>query len=364
MTSDPAGDGAPSGDSAPAGGGPGWDVAAFVAALPKVELHLHLVGSASPETVLALARRHPDGGVPTEPEALREFYAFTSFRHFLEVYARVNLLVRTGPDVITLLDGLAAQLAASQVRYAEVQVTAVRNRMAGIGYDDLAQALTDGRERARVQQGVELAWIFDADGALGTAGAQETVEFAVGHRPPGTVALGLGGPESGVRRADFGPAFRRAREAGLHSAPHAGETGDPGEIWSALSDLGAERIGHGIAAAGDPALLEHLARECITLEVCPTSNVCTGVVASLAEHPLPVLLAAGVPVSLATDDPGMFHTDMNREYQLGHDQFGLGPAELAGLAQAGARAAFCSEATRQAILAEIDQLMARADRPS
>lgn len=337
-------------------GGTGGAVAAFVAALPKVELHLHLVGSASPETVLALARRHPDGGVPTEPGALREFYAFTSFRHFLEVYARVNLLVRTGADVLTLLDGLAGQLAASRVRYAEVQVTSVRNRMAGIGYDDLAQALADGRELARARHGVELAWIFDADAALGPAGAQETVAFAVGYRPPGTVAVGLGGPESGVRRADFGPAFRTAREAGLHSAPHAGETGDPGEIWSALRDLGAERIGHGIAAARDPALLAHLAREGITLEVCPTSNVCTGVVATLAEHPLPVLLAAGVPVSLATDDPGMFHTDMNREYQLCHSQFGLGPAELAGLARTGARAAFCSEDTRRAIMAEIDRV--------
>jgi len=110
----------------------------FVATLPKVELHLHLVGSAGPETVLTLARRHPDGGVPTEPAALRQFYAFTSFPHFLDVYAQVNLLVRTGADVLTLLDGLAAQLAANQVRYAEVQVTAVRNRMAGIGFDELA----------------------------------------------------------------------------------------------------------------------------------------------------------------------------------------------------------------------------------
>ena len=108
-------------------------MAQFIAALPKTELHLHLVGSAAPETVLTLARRHPDGGVPTEPEALRQFYAFTSFPHFLDVYARVNLLVRTGADVLTLLGGLAAQLRANQVRYAEVQVTPVRNRMAGIG---------------------------------------------------------------------------------------------------------------------------------------------------------------------------------------------------------------------------------------
>jgi aminodeoxyfutalosine deaminase len=329
------------------------DITAFVAALPKAELHLHLVGSASSETVLALARRHPDGGVPTEPNELQRFYAFTSFPHFLDVYAQVNLLVRTGADVVTLLDGLAAQLAECHVRYAEVQVTPVRNRMAGIGFDELAQALVDGRTLARERHRVELGWIFDADAALGPPGAAETVAFAAGYRPEGTVGVGLGGPETGLRRADFAAAFRAARDAGLRSLPHAGETVGPDEIWAALRELGAERIGHGIGAAADPALLDYLAGRSITLEVCPTSNVCTG---ALPEHPLPALLAAGVPVTLATDDPGMFHTDLNNEYLLCHDQFGLGPAELAELARAGARAAFCPESTRSALLAEIDQL--------
>jgi aminodeoxyfutalosine deaminase len=130
----------------------------------------------------------------------------------------------------------------------------------------------------------------------------------------------------------------------------------PGEVWAALRELGADRIGHGIGAAADPALLAHLAKRSIALEVCPTSNVCTGAVPSLREHPLPALLAAGVPVALATDDPSMFHTDPNNEYVLCHNQFGLGPDELADLARVGARAAFCSEATRSAVLAEIDRL--------
>jgi aminodeoxyfutalosine deaminase len=130
----------------------------------------------------------------------------------------------------------------------------------------------------------------------------------------------------------------------------------PSEVWAALRELGAERIGHGIAAAADPALLAHLAERSITLEVCPTSNVCTGAVPSLREHPLPALLAAGVPVTLATDDPGMFHTNLNNEYVLCHNQFGLGPDELADIARAGARAAFCAEATRSVLLAEIDRL--------
>jgi aminodeoxyfutalosine deaminase len=334
-----------------------------VAALPKVELHLHLVGSAWPETVMALARRHPDGTVPAEPEALRRFYEFTSFPHFLEVYRQVNLLVRTGADVVILVEGLARRLAASRVRYAEVQVTPVRNRMAGVSFDDLAHALTDGRALARERHGVELGWIFDADARLGLAGAQETAAFAIDYRPEGTVGLGMGGSEDGFRRADFAPAFRVAREAGLHSVPHAGETSGPGEVWAAVRDLGAERIGHGIASAADPELMAYLAAHGITLEICPTSNVCTGAVPSLDEHPLPKLLAAGVPVTLATDDPGMFHTDLNQEYRLCHERFGLGPAELADLARTGARAAFCPEPVRDAILAEIDQTALRSFMP-
>lgn len=333
------------------------DMIQFVSALPKVELHLHLVGSAAAETVLALARRHPDGGVPADRQALRQFYAFTDFPHFLDVYAQVNLLVRTGADVITLIDGLAGQLTESNVRYAEVQVTPVRNRMAGISFADLAQALTDGRSLARRHHGVELGWIFDADAALGPPGAVETVDFAVRYHPEGTAGVGLGGPESAVRRADFAPAFRAARDAGLHSAPHAGETVGPDEVWAAIRELGAERIGHGIGSASDPALLAYLAQHSIALEVCPTSNVCTGAVPSRHEHPLPRLLAAGVPVTLATDDPGMFHTNLNDEYLLCHHQFGLGPGELAEIARAGARAAFCAVTTRRAILAEIDALI-------
>jgi aminodeoxyfutalosine deaminase len=333
-------------------------VAAVVAALPKVELHLHLVGSASLDTVLALARRHRHGRVPTDREALRRFYAFTGFPHFLEVYHQVNQLVTTAADVVTLLDGLAGELAARTVRYAEVQVTPVRNRMAGIGDAELAAALTDGRALARERHGVELGWIFDADATLGPTGAEETVDFAVGHRPEGTVGIGLGGPEVGVRRADFAPAFARARAAGLHSVPHAGETVGPHEVWAAITELGAERIGHGIGAAADPRLLEHLAEHRVPLEVCPTSNLRTGAVTVIEEHPLPVLRAAGVPVTLATDDPGMFHTDLNAEYRLCHDVFGVTVPELAEIARTGVRAAFCAPDLGERIVAEIDQVEA------
>jgi aminodeoxyfutalosine deaminase len=176
------------------------------------------------------------------------------------------------------------------------------------------------------------------------------------HRPAGTVGFGLGGPEVGIPRSLFAEPFRIARAEGLHSLPHAGETTGPESVWSALRDLGAERIGHGLHAVEDPELLDHLARERILLEVCPTSNLRTGEVVDLAEHPLPLLHRRGVPVTINTDDPGMFGCDLVGEYRAAHDRMGLTPAELADIARAGVEAAYCAPALKTEILAAIDAL--------
>ncbi|GAB3464278.1 adenosine deaminase [Actinophytocola sediminis] len=326
----------------------------FVSALPKTELHVHLVGSASADTVLELARRHPELDVPTEREALHAFYEFTDFAHFITVYVQVNRLVTTAADITVLIDGLAADLARNGVRYAEVTVTPSAHLLIGIDPAELAEALTAGRARASDRHGVELAWVFDIAGSLGYRQGIATAEWVLAHRPAGTVAFGLGGNEVGVPRAKYRDPFRMARDGGLHLVPHAGETTGPETIWSALHDLHAERIGHGTSAVDDPELVAYLAGEGIPVEVCPSSNIRTRAVATLAEHPLPRLLEAGVPVTLATDDPGMFHTDLNSEYLLCHEHFGLGRSELADLARAGVRAAFCSAKLKSALLREID----------
>lgn len=326
----------------------------FIAALPKVELHVHLVGSASMDTVLELAQRHPDRGVPTDAEALREFYEFTDFAHFIQVYIRVNSLVTTGVDVTALVLGLAADLARNNVRYAEVTVTPVPHLLMGIDPDELAEALTAGRRAARERFGVELAWVFDIPGGLELFDGLGTVLWVLAHRPEGTVGFGLGGAEEGIPRERFVRSFTLARDAGLRLVPHAGETTGPDTVWSALRNLNAERIGHGTSAITDPALVAHLVEHEIPVEVCPTSNLCTRAVPTIAEHPLPRLLEARVPVTLATDDPGMFHTDLNREYLLCHEHFGLSRTELAELSRAGVRAAFCSDDLKRGLLAEIE----------
>jgi aminodeoxyfutalosine deaminase len=328
----------------------------FISALPKVELHVHLVGSASIDTVLSLARRHPERGVPTEAEALTEFYEFTDFAHFIEVYIKVNNLVTTSADVIDLMLGLAADLARNNVRYAEVTVTPVAHLVTGIEPDELAEALENSRRQARERYGLELAWVFDIPGGYEQPASLDTITWALRHRPAGTVGFGLGGAEIGHPRADYRESFDKARDAGFRLVPHAGETTGPETIWSALRDLHAERIGHGTSAVADPALLAHLAEHNIAVEVCPTSNIRTRAVPTLAEHPLPAMLAAGVPVTLATDDPGMFHTDLNREYLLCHEHFGMGRAELAGLARTGVRASFAPDDLKTSLLAEIDAM--------
>lgn len=326
----------------------------FLRALPKVELHVHLVGSASVPTVRALAARHAGGPVPSDPEELAEFYRFRDFAHFLEVYADVTALVRTVDDIQVLVTGLARDLAASTVRYAEVTVTPISHVRAGIDPAALAEALTAGRARASAEHGVELGWIFDTAGEFGVDFAWDTLAWVLRYRPVGTVGFGLGGPELGVGRAQFARPFTVAREAGLRSLPHAGETTGPATIWSALHDLGADRIGHGIHAVTDPRLLDHLAEHRIPLEVCPTSNVRTGAVPSMAAHPLPRLYQWGVPVTLNTDDPGMFGCDLVSEYRVAHEQFGLTPAELVHLARSGVDASYCSAALAHAICAEIN----------
>jgi aminodeoxyfutalosine deaminase len=334
----------------------------FVRGLPKAELHLHLQGAASVQTVLGLARRHPEVGVPTEAALLRDFYAFTDFAHFIEVYISVNRLVRTAEDVKALVTGLGRDLALTQVRYAEVTVTPDSHLQMGIAPEAIADALDQGRAEVLTDHGVELAWIFDIPGELGLDSGVRTLDWVQRHRPEHSVGFGLGGPEIGVSRAQFREVFAQAVDLGLRSVPHAGETTGPQTIRDSLDILGAVRIGHGISAAQDADLMAELVDRDVVLEVCPTSNLRTRAVTRLEDHPLMILRAAGVRVTLNTDDPGMFDTDLNREYLAANQVFGLDAAELADLAREAVHASFAGTETRTRLLAEIDDYAGGATR--
>ncbi len=330
------------------------DLTGFIARLPKAELHVHHVGSASARIVSELAERHP-GVVPSDPDALREFFAFRDFAHFIDVYLAVVDLIRTPEDIQYLTYEVAREMAQGQrIRYAELTCTPYTSVMRGIAIEAYTEAIEDARVAAERDFGLVLRWIYDIPGESGVPSADATLKYALDHRIDALVGFGLGGPEIGVPRAQFEPHFERARAAGLHSVPHAGETTGPETIWESLRLLGAERIGHGTSAVQDPALLAHLAETGIALEVCPSSNVATRAVASLDEHPLRAFVDAGVTVTINSDDPPMFGTTLNQEYAVAAGLLGLDEAGLADLARAAVRASFAEEDLKTRLLTEID----------
>jgi aminodeoxyfutalosine deaminase len=342
------------------------ELATFIAGLPKAELHVHHVGSASPRIVAELAARHEgDTPVPADPAALADYFAFRDFRHFIEVYLSVVDLIRDPADLRTLTYEVARELGRQQVRYAELTVTPYSHVRRGIPGAEICAAIEDARTAAAADFGVDLRWCFDIPGEAGLAAADETLRIALQDRPDGLVSFGLGGPEVGVPRPQFKSHFDQARAAGLHSVPHAGETTGPETIWDALRELGAERIGHGIAAAEDPRLMAHLAEHAIPLEICPTSNVRTRAIAEIEEHPLARLVAAGIPVSINSDDPPMFGTTLEEEYAVAARLLGLDADGVAGLARSAVSASFLPASGKTALLAEIDDYVRTAQsRPA
>lgn len=330
------------------------DLTDYIAGLPKAELHVHHVGSASPETVARLAARHPDSPVPTDPALLADYFRFTDFAHFIEVYISVVDLIRDATDIHDLTYDVGRDLARQNVRYAELTLTPYTSMIRGIAPEAYCEAVESARVEVERDTGTVLRWCFDIPGELGLPAADGTLDVALNQRPDGLISFGLGGPEIGVPRAQFAAHFDAARAAGLRSAPHAGETTGARTVRDAIEYLGAERIGHGIAAAADPELMALLAERRIALEVCPTSNVCTGAVESLDRHPLPALVAAGVPVSINSDDPPMFSTSLSNEYAVAADLLHLDRAGVTEVARQAVRQAFLDEPSRRGLLAEID----------
>ncbi len=298
------------------------------AEIPKAELHLHLEGSIEPATI-----REIDPSL-----AMDEIDANTSyddFAGFLRAYVWVNRLLKTPEDYALALRRLLPGLAAQGVVYAEITLSAGVILWKG---QDLA-AVYEALWEESCRSPLAVRWILDAVRQFGPETARPVVEFAARSRGRGVVAFGIGGDEIRGPAREFAALFAAAREAGLRLVCHAGETGGQESVRDALA-IGAERIGHGIAAARDPALVEELRARAIPLEVCLTSNLRTGVVASLDEHPLRRLFDAGVPIVLDTDDPALFHCTLEDEYALAASRFGFSEAELAALAAASLRFAF------------------------
>lgn len=331
---------------------------ARVAALPKAELHLHLEGSMQPATVCALTAKH--GVALTEKEVLQR-YAYCDFAGFIDTFKWVTSFLREPSDFALIARDLAEYLLTQNVVYAEITLSVgvmiLRKQRPEANFEAILRA-TEPFERL----GLRLNWIFDAVRQFGPEPALGVVNAAKYCGSRAAVAFGIGGDELSVATSEFRPVYERAKNDGLHLLMHAGEVGGPEKIREAVELLHVERVGHGIAAAQDPALMDLLAERRIALEVCPQSNICTGALAkqlrqqeaSIEQHPLPKLLRRGIPVVLSTDDPAMFHTTLLNEYENAA-RMGLNQSELVHLARMSFEHSFLSEP---------DKIAAKADANS
>lgn len=323
------------------------------AALPKAELHLHLEGSIAPATASLLAARH--GFKVDEQEAARRYH-YTDFNGFLEAFKWMTKLLQTPEDYSLIVRRLTDELIRQNVVYAEVTVSIGVMLKRGQSAEANFAAIRETAERARAK-GLQIQWIFDAARQFGPTPAMEVAQLAARMQPAGVVAFGMGGDELAYPAEDFRAVYTFARGEGLHLVVHAGEVGGPEAIQDAIERLGAERIGHGIAALRDPALMDSLAARRIPLENCISSNLRTGALArqlektnpKVEDHPLKKFFDRGMRVVLSTDDPAMFHTDLLSEYRKAAS-LGFETGELVRLAQASFEAAFLSPEEKRSLL--------------
>jgi len=351
------------------------DLRAFIHEMPKAEIHVHLEGAIRPRTMLELAARHPDNQLPAITlDGLRDWFRFTGFPHFVQVYLAISDLLRTPDDFAFIVHACGRDMAEQNIRYRELTFTPFTHtdvQDKGLTIDHLLAGLEAGRQQARADFGVEMRWVFDIprqvnfpDGYQSHYGerydpypSERTLEYALAGRDQGVVGFGLGGYEVGAPPQPFAHAFAAAREAGLLSVPHAGETMGPSSVWGAVHDLHADRIGHGVRAMEDPLLLTLLRERQIPLEINPTSNVCLHIYRRAAEHPFPHLDRMGLFLTVNSDDPPLFNTTLEQEFALLAVEFGYGRADLARIARNAFTVSGLEPARKAELLAEFDGVM-------
>ncbi len=343
---------------------------AFIRALPKPELHIHLEGSLQPATMLTLARRHAMlDRLPADTIAgLQRWATFSDFTHFRQVVTIMKELLRDADDFATVAYACGRDMAEQNIWYREATVTPYAHTHylgKGLDFDAVMSGLERGRQQARQEFGVEIRWVFDIprnrafpEGGYDPAPAEQTLAYALAGKPYGVVGLGLGGNEATAPPHPFADVFIAAREAGLLSLPHAGEHGGPDSIWGAIDELHADRIGHGVRAVEDPALMTAIRERRIPLEVSVSSNVCLGVFASASDHPFPLLEREGIVVTVNSDDPPLFNTTLCQEYAILVEAFGFGHADLGRLARTGFEVCGAEPALRTALVSRFDAWVA------
>jgi aminodeoxyfutalosine deaminase len=310
---------------------------------PKIELHVHLEGTVRAPTLLEIARRN-DYPLPADTvEGLAKLYEYRDFEHFIDTWILTTHALQTTDDFRRVVVEYAAEAASHGAVYLEAIFSPAERISRGVGWDEIFSGYCDGAQEAEELHGVIVRLTPDIYRGATTETALAVVRYSAAYRERGIVGVGLGGLEAQYPPEPHAEVFALARAEGLGSVPHAGEHAGPESIRGALDALGADRIRHGIRAVEDPALVEELAARGIVCDVTPISNVRTRAVPSLAEHPLPRLIEAGVLCSISTDDPAMFDTDLGREYEAVR-AMGVDPSAAY---EAGVVGALCDEGTRR-----------------
>lgn len=323
-----------------------------VAALPKAELHVHLEGTAGPDLVRRMAKRN-GVALPDDLFADDGRFAWRDFLHFLKVYDAASASIRTARDYRDVTFEYLLSCAGEGALYVEVMSSPDHAAMSGMSYEEHLEGIVAGIEDARARTGIEARLIVTCVRHFGVERATEVARLAVRHAHPLVTGFGMGGDEAGYPPTLFAEAFRIARFDGdLGCNVHAGEAAGPESVRAAL-DLPISRIGHGVRAVEDPDLVAELVDRGIVLEVCPTSNVATGVYDSYVEHPLPLLMAAGCHVTLNSDDPPYFGTSIGHEYEVAARELRLTETALLATTRCALNAAFVDAETRARLLARV-----------
>jgi aminodeoxyfutalosine deaminase len=327
-----------------------------IRSLPKAELHLHLEGSITPQTLVELRQRHGKASTLVDAESL---YQYKDFSGFLMAFKTLTEDLQTPEDYELITHRLLEQLKAENVLHAEVYVSVGVCLWRKLDFPAIFEGIERGREQGEKDFGISLLWIFDAVRQFGPEAAQNVFELAAKYRDHNVVGIGIGGDEQKAPPELFREQYAYAAEQGLRLTCHAGESAGPESIWGALN-LGAERIGHGLTAYQDPELIEELAQRQIPVEICLSSNLRTGCCSSVSDHPVRKYFDQGLMITLNTDDPSMFHTSLNREYEVAQAEFGFSDEHLRELARNSFEASFLPAEKKVAFLNLLDSAVLRA----
>jgi adenosine deaminase len=317
-----------------------------IKALPKVELHVHTLGSLQPSTLLSIIREE---GLETPYQTVDDIiqrFQYSDFAHFIEVYMEIIEYITEEKQFEHITYDMLEKCSECNTRYVEASFSPRDHLQHNLEFSKMVKAINRGIDRARASFGIESNIRIDLVRSSTKDEAMEILDMIEGN-PHNIVSVDIGGNEPLFPPKPFTEAYNRAREMGLHLVAHAGEAAGPQSIWDALQFLEVERIGHGVTSREDPKLIKYLNEKQIGIEMSPVSNLRTGVVKSIKEHPIREFYDKGLLVTVNSDDPSLFHTDLNNEFIQIHRHLGFSLAELYQLSLNGIKTAFIDESAKE-----------------